>query len=181
MIEKIRELLFKYFKKESFIGKLINKFVTKEFITYVVFGVLATILNFFVFWVFHKLFIKIEWEGAFHNVLPDSGFIHNLFEGEDSCYLDANSIAWVITVIFAFVTNKLWVFESKSWKPDVALKEFVSFIGARIFSFVIETIMMYIFVSQMALPEMLSKLIVGVVVVILNYIFSKLFIFKNKA
>ena len=113
--------------------------------------------------------------------MPDNEFIHQLLEGEDSCYLDANTIAWVAGVIFAFITNKLWVFESKSWKPAVALKEFVSFTGARIFSFVIETLMMFVFVSIMSLDEMLSKLIVGVVVIILNYIFSKLFIFKKKA
>lgn len=181
MIDKIRELLFKIFKKESFIGKLINKFFTREFITYIIFGVLTTALNFAVFWVFHELFLSIGWEGSLHRILPDNEFFRQIFEAEDPCYLDANSIAWVAGVIFAFVTNKLWVFESKSWKPSVALKEFFSFTGARIFSFVIETVMMFVFVSIMSLDEMLSKLLVGVVVIILNYIFSKLFIFKKKA
>lgn len=181
MIEKIRDLLFKTFKKESFIGKLINKFVTKEFITYVLFGVLTTILNFAVFFVFHEYFLFIGWEGTLHSILPDNEFFRQLFEGDDPCYLDANTIAWVAGVIFAFVTNKLWVFESKSWKPSIALKEFFSFTGARIFSFVIETIMIFVLVTLMSVDEMLSKVIIGVVVIILNYIFSKLFIFKKKA
>ena len=114
MIDKIRDLLFKYFKKESLIGNLINKIVTREFITYVIFGVLTTILNFAVFWAFHELFLAIEWEGAFHSIIPDNEFFHGLLEGEDSCYLDANTIAWVAGVIFAFVTNKIWVFESSN-------------------------------------------------------------------
>ena len=181
MIEKIRDLLFKYFKKESFIGKLINRFVTKEFITYIVFGVLTTILNFAVYQGFHELFLAIGWEGTLHNIMPDNEFIRQVFENEDPCYLDANSIAWVAGVIFAFITNKLWVFESKSWKPSIAIKEFVSFTGARIFSFVVETIMMFVFVSIIHFDALISKLIVGVVVIILNYIFSKLFIFKKKA
>ncbi|MBQ7121372.1 MAG: GtrA family protein [Clostridia bacterium] len=180
MIEKIRELLFKLFKKDSFIGKLIDKFFTKEIVVYIFFGVLATVLNFVVFWIFHELFLSIGWEGVSHNILPDGSFLQKLFDG-DAAYLDANCIAWVITVIFAFVTNKLWVFNSKSWKPAVAGKEFVAFIGARLFSFVIETAMMFVFVTLLTVPELISKLIVGVVVVILNYIFSKLFIFKKKA
>ena len=148
-------------------------------VTYILFGVLATVLNFFVFWVFHELFISIGWEGVSHNILPEGSFLQKIFDG-DAAYLDANCIAWVITVIFAFVTNKIWVFESKSWKPAVAFKEFVAFIGARLFSFVVETAMMFVLVTLMSTPELIAKIIVGVVVVILNYIFSKLFIFKNK-
>ncbi|MEE1012552.1 MAG: GtrA family protein [Acutalibacteraceae bacterium] len=181
MIDKIRELLFKLFKKDSFIGKLINKFVTKEFISYVLFGVLTTILNFAVYIGFHELFLAIGWEGLLHGILPDNEFIRQLFEGEDPCYLDANTIAWVAGVVFAFVTNKLWVFESKSWKPAIALKEFISFTGARIFSFVVETVMMFVLVTLMHCPAIIAKLIIGIVVIILNYIFSKLFIFKKKA
>lgn len=181
MIYKIRELLFRFFKKDGFIGKLIDKFVTKEFISYVFFGVLTTILNFAVYVGFHEMFRAIEWEGLLHGVLPDNEFIRQLFEGEDPCYLDANTIAWVAGVIFAFVTNKLWVFESKSWKPSTATKEFIGFTSARIFSFVIETLMMFVLVTLMHSNTVIAKIIIGVVVIILNYIFSKLFIFKKKA
>lgn len=181
MINKIRDLLFKYFKKDGFPGKLIDKFVTKEFISYVLFGVLTTVLNFAVYIGFHELFLAIGWEGILHSILPDNEFIRQLFEGEDPCYLDANSIAWVAGVIFAFITNKLWVFESKSWKPSIATKEFIGFTGARIISYVIETLMMFVLVTLMHSNAVIAKLIIGVVVIILNYIFSKLFIFKKKA
>lgn len=179
MIKKIRQLLFKIFKKESFIGKIIDKLFTKEIITYVFFGVLTTVVNLATFYVFKKLFISIGWDGVFNAIIPENSAIIRIFSG-GSDYLDANAIAWVVGVVFAFVTNKLWVFESKSWKPSVAGKEFTGFLGARIFSFVVETLMMFVMVSLLTWNEFVSKIIVGVVVVIINYVFSKLIIFKNK-
>lgn len=180
MIEKIRELLFKIFKKESFIGKLIDKLFTKEIVTYVFFGVLTTVINFIAFAVFKKIFSSIGWEGVINKIIPEGNALYNIFSGGTD-YLDANCIAWVISVVFAFMTNKLWVFDSKSWKPAVAGKEFTAFIGARIFSFVIETAMMFVLVSLISCPEMVAKILVGIFVVILNYVFSKLFIFRKKA
>ncbi len=179
MIEKIRELFFKIFKKESFIGKIIDKLFTKEIITYVFFGVLTTAVNLATFYVFKKLFISIGWEGVFNQIIPADSAVLKVFSG-GSEYLDANAIAWVVGVIFAFVTNKLWVFESKSWKPSVAGKEFIGFTGARIFSFVVETLMMFVMVSLLHWNDLVAKVIVGVIVVIINYVFSKLIIFKNK-
>ncbi|MBR4767031.1 MAG: GtrA family protein, partial [Clostridia bacterium] len=90
-------------------------------------------------------------------------------------------IAWVAGVLFAFFTNKLFVFESKSWAPSVAAKEFTGFVGARTFSLFVELLCMFLFVTIMNLNELLSKIFVGVIVVVLNYVFSKLLIFrKNK-
>lgn len=180
MIEKIRKLLFKHFKKESFIGRLVDKFFTKEFITYVFFGVLTTVINLLTFYLFKKLFISIGWNGVLNNILSEDSALYNILSG-GSDYLDANCIAWIAGVIFAFVTNKLWVFESKSWRPSVAGKEFTGFMGARILSFVIETVLMFVLVSLLGLSELIAKIVVGVVVVILNYFFSKLLIFKKKA
>ncbi|MBQ3007184.1 MAG: GtrA family protein [Clostridia bacterium] len=179
MIEKLRQLFFKIFKKESFIGRIIDKLFTKEIITYVFFGVLTTVVNLATFYVFKKLFISICWDGVFNAIIPEDSAIIRIFSG-GSDYLDANAIAWVVGVIFAFVTNKLWVFESKSWKPSIAGKEFTGFLGARIFSFVVETLMMFVMVSLLTWNEFVSKIIVGIVVVIINYVFSKLIIFKNK-
>ena len=178
MIEKIRELLFKVFKKESFIGKIIDKLFTEEIVLYVFFGVLTTVVNLATFYVFKKLFISIGWEGVLSSVLPPDSKAAEIIGGSE--YLDANCIAWVAGVIFAFITNKLWVFNSKSWKPSVAGKEFTGFVGARLFSFAVETLMMFVFVSLLSMNDLIAKLIVGVVVIIMNYIFSKLIIFKKK-
>lgn len=181
MIDKIRELLFKLFKKESFPGKLIDKFFTREMVSYIFFGVLTTVVNLITFFVFKELFIKIGWSGILNNAFTSLGWEKALqFLSDGSEYLDANTIAWVVGVLFAFFTNKLFVFESKSWSPAVAGKEFVAFVGARVFSFVVESVMMFVMVSVMGLKEIIAKIIVAVVVVILNYVFSKLFIFKNK-
>ena len=179
MTDKIRALLFKIFKKESFIGKVIDKLFTKEIITYIFFGVLTTVVNLLTFYVFKRIFISIGWNGIFNNIISEGSSLQKLFVGGTD-YLDANFIAWVVGVVFAFVTNKLWVFDSKSWAPSVAGKEFTGFVGARIFSFVIETIFMFVFVSLLSINDLVAKIIVGVVVVILNYVFSKLFIFKEK-
>ena len=178
MIEKIRKLLFKLFKKESFIGKIIDKFFTQEIVLYVFFGVLTTVVNLVTFYLFKKLFISIGWEGALSSILPPDSKATEIIGGSE--YLDANCIAWVVAVIFAFITNKLWVFESKTWSPSVAGKEFAGFIGARIFSFAVETLMMFVFVSLFSMNDLIAKIIIGVVVIIMNYVFSKLIIFKKK-
>ena len=181
MIDKIRELLFKVFKKESFIGKLIDKLFTREIITYVVFGVLTTVVNLVVFYITKKIFISIGWDGIFNAVFSsaESEKILALL-GKGTDYLDATVIAWVAAVIFAFITNKLVVFESKSWKPSVAGKEFVAFIGARVFSLLVELLFMFVTVTLLSINEFIAKLFVQFIVVVLNYIFSKLIIFKKK-
>ncbi len=179
MTEKIRELLFKLFKKESFLGKLIDKFFTREIVTYIFFGVLTTVVNLLTFYLFKKLFISIGWDGVFNALIPEGSKLLEIFSG-GSDYLDANFIAWVAGVVFAFVTNKLWVFESKSWRPAVAGREFAGFVGARVFSFAVETVMMFVMVSLLSFNEFVAKIVVGVVVIIINYVFSKLLIFKNK-
>ncbi len=181
MIEKIRELLFRIFKKESFLGKLIDKFFTREIVSYIFFGVLTTAVNLVTFYLFKKLFISIGWDGILNSLLVSAGWekaVEFLSDGSD--YLDANTIAWVAGVLFAFFTNKLFVFESKSWKPSVAAKEFAGFVGARVFSFVVESVLMFLMVTVLSWSELIAKIIVAIFVIIINYVFSKLFIFKNK-
>ncbi len=149
---KIKELIVKY----------------KELLLYLIFGVLTTAVNFFAFWIFTKIL------------------------GEE-LYLLNNAIAWVAGVIFAFVTNKLFVFESKSWSGKTAGKEFMEFVGARLFSFGVEEGGMWLFVDALAFGErslslfgftisgqIIAKIFLAVIVVILNYFFSKFIIFKKK-
>ena len=153
-------------KKMKMIKTLFIKY--KELITYVIFGVLTTLVNFFAFWIFTKIF------------------------GEH-LYLVNNAIAWVVGVVFAYITNKLFVFESKSWDLKVITKEITGFLGARIFSFLVEEGGMFLFVSVLGLGEksltllgftitgqFIVKILLAVIVVILNYIFSKFIIFKRQ-
>ncbi|MBR3156733.1 MAG: GtrA family protein [Methanobrevibacter sp.] len=91
-------------------------------------------------------------------------------------YLVSNAIAWFLSVLFAYITNRIWVFESKS--PNI-LKEMSLFFGGRIFSGVVDMLLMYTFIDLLVLDSSISKIIVQIIVIILNYIFSKLIVFKD--
>ena len=92
----------------------------------------------------------------------------------------SNVIAWVTAVIFAFFTNKLWVFESKSFDGKVFFWEMFSFFGCRLLTLVVDLAIMYVGVDVMQWNEILFKVIANIVVIILNYVASKLIIFKKK-
>lgn len=94
-------------------------------------------------------------------------------------YQAANAIAWVVAVIFAYITNKIWVFESKTMDPGLVLREFGTFVSGRIVSGIFDMGFLIAAVEWMKMGEGLAKIIGGVVVVILNYIISKLFVFKK--
>ena len=94
--------------------------------------------------------------------------------------IPAQSIAWVAAVLFAFVTNKWWVFGSRTLIPSEVWKEFVSFIVCRIATFVFNLVALAVMVDWLKIEFFISKLAISVAVVILNYVFSKLVIFKGK-
>lgn len=91
-------------------------------------------------------------------------------------YLISNIIAWFISIIFAYITNRKWVFESKSKK---IVKEFALFISGRLLSGIMDTLLMFIFVDLFLFNDLISKIVVGVLVVIVNFVFSKFIVFKN--
>ena len=90
----------------------------------------------------------------------------------------ANILSWIITVTFAFFTNRIWVFNS----PTNGLKEFIkqmsSFFNGRIITLVIEELILFVFITWLQFPNIVVKIIAQVIVIIVNYIISKLFIFK---
>ena len=98
----------------------------------------------------------------------------------------SNILAWAAAVVFAFFTNKLFVFESKSFEPALVTKEAVLFFGARVFSGILEIIGLPLLLwlgldqSLFGIDGFLAKILLSVIVMILNYIFSKLWIFKEK-
>ncbi len=134
---------------ESLMKKLLNR----ETVTYLVAGVLTTILNIVVFKGCNLIGIQ---------------------------YLISNVIAWVVAVIFAFVVNKLYVFQSKSWEGAVVQKEFAAFISCRLLSLAFDMAFMVITVSYLQMNEDLAKILSNFFVVVMNYVASKLFIFKNQ-
>lgn len=153
--------------------KLIKKILNKETLTYLIFGVLTTVVNLVAFKFFDLIFTSAT---------------------QLDLTLLTNFIAWVFAVVFAYVTNKLFVFESKSWSGKTLAKEIPTFVGARVFSLGVEELGLLIFVTWLGFDrfeldvfglftlsgKMLVKIGLAVIVVVMNYIFSKFIIFKNK-
>ena len=139
---------------KTVIKKLWKLFVNRETITYGIAGVSTTIVNFIAY-------------HLFCNILG----IPNLI---------ANAIAWVIAVAFAYVVNARWVFQDKQEDAVAESKKIVKFFGARIVTFVVEEAGMFVLVDLLKGNNLIMKAIVAVLVIILNYIFSKLFVFTKK-
>ena len=97
----------------------------------------------------------------------------------DLHHLISNTIAWVLSVVYAFVVNKVLVFASKSWKPEIALKEFYKFVSARFLSGILETLLLLIFVDFLEINDAIIKVLASVLIVAINYFLSKRLIFKK--
>lgn len=137
---------------------IIHKFMNKETIMYLIFGILTTLINIAVFWLAEKELLLIL--------------------DKEAAALVGNIIAWIISVAFAFITNKLFVFESKSFRLPLLIKEMTAFVAARLLSLAFDEGFMYVAIQFM--DSVVAKVISNVFVVVINYIFSKLFIFKKK-
>lgn len=124
----------------------------KEVINYIFFGVLATIVNILSFYIFDTIF---NWQ-----------------------YLVANAISIAVSILFAYITNKLFVFESKTETRQELFQEFTSFVSFRLLSGGIDMLTMLVLVDILTIDSFIAKLFTQIIVVILNYIFSKFFIFK---
>ena len=129
--------------------------LTKELVLYVVFGALTTVVSF------------------------GSYYIGNTMLGIH--YLASNIVSWILAVLFAYITNKLFVFESKGLSKKELAREFFAFIAARLVSLGMEELGLWLMIGTLHWNENLAKLIMQVVVVIANYVFSKLLIFKKTA
>lgn len=124
-----------------------------DIVSYLVFGVLTTVVNYAVYL-------------PCYNLLGLSAAVSNV-------------IAWVAAVAFAYLTNKPWVFKSHDWSAKVVIPELAKFVACRVGSGVLETGIIFVFVDLMGLDGNVFKLITSVLVVILNYIGSKLLVFKK--
>lgn len=138
-------------KKKLFI--IMKKIINRETISYIMFGILTTMVDAITFFISNKIF--------------------------DVDYIISTIIAWILAVLFAYVTNKIWVFNSNSKKIIIVIKELIIFLIARLISLVFTIIWMIITVKLLKIDEMISKLLANAFVVIMNYFFSKLFIFKS--
>ena len=122
----------------------------KEIIMYLVFGVLTTVVNIVVYYIFSNL-------------------LH-------MNYLFSNAMAWFLSVLFAYVTNRKYVFDSKN---NQIIKEAISFFGSRLATGIMDMMLMWFLVNFNIVNDVVAKVVVNVIVVILNYILSKLVVFKK--
>lgn len=135
----------------GYIRKIFTQY--KEIIVYLFFGGLTTVVNLAVYY-------------PLYNIAGISGTVSTV-------------IAWAVAVLFAFFTNKPFVFESHDWSKAVVLPEFAKFVGCRIGSGVLETVFIALTVDILKLNGNIMKVIISVAVVLINYVGSKL-LFKKK-
>ena len=125
-----------------------------DILAYLVFGVLTTVVNYVVYL-------------PCYNILGFSAVI-------------SNAVAWVVAVAFAYLTNKPFVFKSNDWSMKTVIPELTKFVGCRIGSGLAETLILLLAVDIMGWNGNLWKLLTNVLVVVLNYIGSKLLVFRKK-
>jgi putative flippase GtrA len=136
---------------------LFNK--KKEIISYLLWGVMTT----FVSWATYSLFVTLTRSVTISNIL-----------------------SWICAVLFAFVTNKLWVFQSKKWAFRIIVPEFLKFVTARLATGVMEIVgvplLVYLGLDQKiaGIEGMAAKVLVSIIVIILNYVLSKFLVFRKK-
>ena len=125
----------------------------KTIILYLFFGGLTTIINIAAFYVLSRIF-------GFKTTVP------------------ANVCAWFLSVVFAFITNKYFVFEADKKSNNSGIFQLLSFFAARFFSGVLDVLILLVFVDFINFPDIPVKIASNVIVIILNYMASKLVIFR---
>lgn len=129
--------------------------LTKEIFVYIIVGILTTIVGLVVYY----------------------GLTFTVLNADDPLQLQvANILMWIVAVTFAYVTNRKFVFESKNEK---VIREALSFYGARIVTLLVDMGLMFLFVSLLKFDDRIVKLMVQVVVIVLNYVFSKFLVFHD--
>ncbi|HML05701.1 MAG TPA: GtrA family protein [Methanobacterium sp.] len=134
---------------EIYNSKILN--ARKEIVLYLIFGVFTTLVNILSYLILAKIF-------------GINNFISNV-------------MAWFLSIIFAYVTNRIFVFESKN---ENILHEFSLFIVGRGLSGILDSLLFYTLVILLMFDDVLSKIVINIIVIILNYVFSKWIVFKEK-
>lgn len=136
--------------------KIIKKVCTREVILYLIFGVCTTLISLIVYY----------------------ALIFTILNPENAIQLQiANILSWIAGVAFAYVTNRKYVFESKETNK---VKEFSKFVTSRLVTLFLDMFIMFVGVTCLKGNDKIVKLISQVLVIIGNYVFSKIFVFKNK-
>lgn len=133
----------------------------KEMLLYLFFGVMTTAVSFLT-------------AGISKMLLEQAGI------GKGGVSTASTVISWICAVTFAYVTNRIWVFESEAEGTKAIVSEATSFYGGRIFTLLVEMFMMWLGYSLLSFNYWVTKIVANVVVLILNYVISKLVVFRKK-
>ncbi len=151
----------------------------KELCNYIIFGVLTTVVSFATYYLFRWIFPD---ENSVPVFLKWVFNLSSVFGTESATALPV-FLSWVCSVSFAYVTNRIWVFESKA-KGIRIVSEIGKFFGARILTLFVDILIMFLMVDLTgitgALWEFFAKAVSNVFVLVLNYILSKLVVFRKK-
>lgn len=128
----------------------------KEIFNYIIVGALTTLVSLLSYYIFSRI-LNIE------KTIP---------------FIIANTLSWILSVLFAYITNKIFVFETKT-KTKETIKEAIKFVTSRIITYLIDLTLMFVLVKLIKLNNDISKLSVQFIILILNYILSKLLVFKK--
>ena len=149
----------------------VEKLLSWEVVSYILFGLLTTAVNLLAYFLI--------------NLVPGKGYQEKvLFTVGNFDFLwlyFAQAFAWVVAVLFAYFTNKLFVFESRSFAAKTVLREMASFFSARFVSFLLfEELLFAVCVKYLHMGDWWAKILLAVFNVVCNYAVSKLFIFRKK-
>lgn len=151
----------------------------KEIVNYIFFGVLTTVVSFGTYYLFRFIFPD---ENSVPDMLKWVFNITAVFGTESSTALPV-ILSWICAVTFAYVTNRIWVFESKA-KGAKIIAECGKFFGARVVTLLVDMLIMFLMVDLTEIKgvwwELFAKIVDSVVVLILNYVLSKLVVFTKK-
>lgn len=128
----------------------------EEIVNYLIVGVLTTIVSLAIYY----------------------GLVFTILNPNNAIQLQiANIVSWIVSVAFAFVTNRKYVFKSKN---DKVIKEACGFVSSRVLTLLMDMGIMFLTVTVLKMNDKIAKLISQVVITIANYVFSKLFVFKKQ-
>lgn len=140
----------------------------RELITYGIFGVATTLVNMAIYYLLMLIpFFKSELSVSVLDKTYEVG------------YLLANATAFLGAVIFSYIVNRRYVFQNKVSGRAAVTRQFLSFLGTRLVSFGIEEVLMFVLVEKALVGEYIVKWPVAVIVVVLNYVFGKLIVFRK--
>ena len=125
----------------------------KDIIPYIFFGVCTTIINVIVYWIISHMF--------------------------KAATMPSTIVAWLVAVFFAYITNRKWVFHSEATTLRKVIIEGLSFLGCRLATGVLDWLCMFVFVDILKFNDLIIKLMANILVIVLNYLASKLIIFKK--